>query len=78
MTLPHITSSKPFLTECGMETTIFYKNRIPLPCFSSTPLVDTPSGRDLITSFYTSYANIAAAQNTGIILDTRTWRASAP
>jgi S-methylmethionine-dependent homocysteine/selenocysteine methylase len=78
MTLPHLTSPTPFLTECGMETTLFYKHHIPLPCFSSTPLVDTPHGRALITSFYTSYARIAAAYNTGIILDTRTWRASTP
>lgn len=61
-----------------METSIFYQHRISLPCFSSTPLVDTDSGRQLITAFYAAYARIAASRGTGIILDTRTWRASAP
>ncbi|KAL4894905.1 hypothetical protein BDV59DRAFT_175236 [Aspergillus ambiguus] len=65
MALPHLISSRPFLTECGMETTIFYKHNIPLPCFSSTPLIDTEAGRTLITSFYHSYANIAASHRTG-------------
>jgi homocysteine S-methyltransferase len=78
MTLPQLTSPKPFLTECGMETTLVYKDKVHLPCFSSLPLVDTDSGRNLISHYYNSYISIAAAAGTGIVLDTRTWRGSTP
>ncbi|KAH8697918.1 putative homocysteine S-methyltransferase [Talaromyces proteolyticus] len=72
----HLSSSVPFLTEAGLETTIYYKHKINLPCFSGTPLLTSSSGQQLITSLYKAYANIAAAHGMGIILDTRTWRAS--
>ncbi|RLL96015.1 hypothetical protein CFD26_105731 [Aspergillus turcosus] len=78
MTLPQLISPKPFLTECGMETTLVYKDKVHLPCFSSLPLVDTDSGRKLISHYYNSYISIAAANGTGIVLDTRTWRGATP
>ncbi|RHZ51673.1 homocysteine S-methyltransferase family protein [Aspergillus thermomutatus] len=78
MTLPQLVSPKPFLTECGMETTLVYKDKIHLPCFSSLPLVDTDSGRKLISHYYNSYISIAAINGTGIVLDTRTWRGATP
>ncbi|KAF7114671.1 hypothetical protein CNMCM5793_009622 [Aspergillus hiratsukae] len=78
MTLPQLLSPKPFLTECGMETTLVYKDKVHLPCFSSLPLVDTDSGCNLISHYYNSYISIAAATGTGIVLDTRTWRGSTP
>ncbi|PLB36881.1 homocysteine S-methyltransferase family protein [Aspergillus candidus] len=80
MSLPHLKSSleRPFLSEPGMETTLYYKHQIALPSFSSLPLLTNPTHRALISSLYANYISIAAAHNTGIILDTRTWRASTP
>jgi S-methylmethionine-dependent homocysteine/selenocysteine methylase len=78
MTLPQLVSPKPFLTECGMETCLVYKDKVHLPCFSSLPLVDSESGRRLISQYYNSYISIAATNGTGIVLDTRTWRGATP
>ncbi|CRG86523.1 hypothetical protein PISL3812_03529 [Talaromyces islandicus] len=76
MALPHLTSKVPFLTEASVETTAYYTHKIELPCFSGTTLLTSDSGREVVRSLYTSYANIAAASGTGILLATRTWRAS--
>ncbi|KKK25243.1 hypothetical protein ARAM_003182 [Aspergillus rambellii] len=80
MPLPHLqpSSRKPFLSECGLETTLVYKHNIALPCFSSTPLLEDPAATALITTYYKAYIAIARSRNTGVILETRTWRASAP
>lgn len=78
MALPQLLSPKPFLTECGMETSLVYKDKVHLPCFSSLPLVDSDSSRKLISHYYDSYISIAAANGTGIVLDTRTWRGATP
>ncbi|QKX53180.1 uncharacterized protein TRUGW13939_00256 [Talaromyces rugulosus] len=76
MALPHLTSAIPFLTEAGLETTAYHTYKIDLPCSSGTTLLTSESGRELVRSLYKSYANIAASSGTGILLATRTWRAS--
>ncbi|KXG52082.1 Homocysteine S-methyltransferase [Penicillium griseofulvum] len=75
-TLPQLTSSKLFLTEAGLETTLVYKRNIHLPCFSALPLLSTEEGKETLLSLYKDYVNIALAHSTGIILETRTWRGS--
>jgi S-methylmethionine-dependent homocysteine/selenocysteine methylase len=74
--LPQLTSTKLFLTEAGLETTLVYKRNIHLPCFSALPLLSTEEGKETLLSLYADYVNIALAQSTGIILETRTWRGS--
>ncbi|EAW12342.1 putative homocysteine S-methyltransferase [Aspergillus clavatus NRRL 1] len=78
MTLPQLFSPKLFLAECGTDTMLVYKDKIPLPCFSSLPLVNTEPGRKIILHYYKVYIEIATANGTGIVLDTRTWRGAAP
>ncbi|CAI7658291.1 unnamed protein product [Penicillium crustosum] len=74
--LPQLTSSKLFLTEAGIETTLIYKRNIHLPSFSTLPLLSTKEGTKALTSIYQDYINIALAHSTGIVLETRTWRGS--
>lgn len=76
MALPHLTSKIPFLTEAGLETTAYHTYKIDLPCSSGTTLLTSDQGRELVKSLYTSYAEIAEVSGTGILLATRTWRAS--
>ncbi|KAJ5153735.1 uncharacterized protein N7500_009174 [Penicillium coprophilum] len=75
-TLPQLTSSKLFLTEAGLETTLVYKKNIHLPCFSALPLLSTKEGTETLLSLYKEYVNIALANSAGIVLETRTWRGS--
>ncbi|CRL24720.1 Homocysteine S-methyltransferase [Penicillium camemberti] len=74
--LPHLTSSKLFLTEAGIETTLIYKRNIHLPSFSTLPLLSTEEGIEALVSIYRDYINVALAHSTGIVLETRTWRGS--
>jgi homocysteine S-methyltransferase len=76
--LPHLTSPTPFLTEGGIETTLFFLKGIDLPSFASFPLLATPSGRAALRDAHAAYVPIALAHCTGIIFETPTWRASAP
>ncbi|KAJ5817300.1 Homocysteine S-methyltransferase [Penicillium robsamsonii] len=74
--LPQWNSSRLFLTEAGIETTLVYKNKVNLPCFSALPLLSTEHGKEIILSIYQDYVDIALAHSTGIVLETRTWRGS--
>lgn len=74
--LPQLASSKLFITEGGIETTLIYKMNIDLPSFSTLPFLGLEEGRNIISSIYQGYINIALAHSTGIVLETRTWRGS--
>ena len=74
--LPQLTSSKLFLTEAGLETTLIYKRNIHLPSFSALPLLNTKEGTETLLAIYQDYINIALTHSTGIVLETRTWRGS--
>lgn len=75
-TLPQLTSSKLFLTEAGIETTLIYRKNINLPSFSTLPLLSTEEGTENLLSIYQDYINTALTHSTGIVLETRTWRGS--
>ena len=76
MTLPHLTADRPFVTDGGLETTLVFKDGIDLPDFAAFPLLDTESGRDALTRYYTAYLDVAARLGLGMIVDTPTWRAN--
>ncbi|QQK47590.1 Homocysteine S-methyltransferase, putative [Penicillium digitatum] len=75
-TLPQLASSKLFITEGGIETSLIYRKNIDIPGFSTLPLLGTEEGRKTILSIYQDYVKIALAHSTGIVLETRTWRGS--
>lgn len=73
--LPH-TAGELFLTDAGLETMLIFHDGIDLPHFASIELMTTQAGRDKLTSYYDSFAEIAARSGTGLVVDTPTWRAS--
>lgn len=77
MTLPHLTASRPFLTDGGLETTLVFRDGIDLPDFAAFPLLDSPEGRDRLAGYYDPYLELAEQLGVGFILDTPTWRANA-
>lgn len=73
--LPHHTDSL-FLTDGGLETTLIFHQGVDLPDFASFVLLQTPEGRDALTAYFESYIDIARRHDTGIVLETPTWRAN--
>ena len=76
MTLPQLTSTAPFITDGGLETTLVFIDGIDLPDFAAFPLLDSEDGRDALRRYFTSYLDIAERRGVGIVLDTPTWRAN--
>jgi homocysteine S-methyltransferase len=76
MTLPQLTSTRPFLTDGGLETTLVYVDGIDLPDFAAFPLLDSDDGRAALRRYYSPYLDLAEQRGVGFVIDTPTWRAS--
>ncbi len=76
MSLPHLTSERPYVADGGLETALIFQAGIDLPDFAAFPLVGTDTGRAALADYYAPYLAIAERLGTGIVLDTPTWRAS--
>ena len=75
MSLPQL-DGRPMVTDGGMETDLIFHHGVDLPLFAAFPLVDSPSGRSLLTAYYDEYAAIARRAGAGLMLESATWRAS--
>ncbi len=73
--LPQL-ASQPFLTDGGLETTLLFHERLPLPHFAAFDLLRTEAGTNILKRYYESYAALAVAHGMGLILDSASWRAS--
>ena len=56
--LPQV-RGRPMVTDGGMETDLIFHHGVDLPLFAAFPLVDSPTGRSLLTAYYDEYAAIA-------------------
>ncbi len=74
--LPQLDAPKPFLTDGGLETTLIFQRGIELPEFAAFLLLDRPGGEETLVSYFSDYIQLASARQTGLILDTPTWRAN--
>ncbi len=73
--LPH-ESSIPFITDGGLETTLVFQEQMDLPCFASFPLLKHRAGRELLRSYYDTYARIAVRYGVGFVFESAGWRAN--
>ena len=69
-------SGQPFITDAGLETELIFKEDYDLPEFASFPLLNNEKGREDIKAYYAHYFDIAKKQQTGLLLEAPTWRAS--
>lgn len=74
--LPQLDGDRIFVSDGGMETSLIYHDGYGLPCFAAFPLLREAAGRDALRAYYRPYAEIAAANRLGFILETPTWRAN--
>ena len=65
-----------FLTDGGIETTLIFHDGLELPDFAAFHLLKTRNGEAALRKYFRSYAEIAKRFDTGLILESATWRAS--
>jgi S-methylmethionine-dependent homocysteine/selenocysteine methylase len=64
-----------FMTDGGIETTLIFLDAQDLPYFAAFHLFKTPEGEGVLRKYFQTYAELATRFNTGLILETATWRA---
>ena len=69
-------SSDLFLTDGGLETTLIFQQQIDLPEFAAFPLLSSNKGKDVLSQYFHSYAQLANKHRCHLILESPTWRAS--
>ncbi len=65
-----------FITDGGIETTLIFLDGMELPHFASFHLFGTPRGVEALDRYFHTYGALARRFNTGLILETATWRAN--
>ncbi|MEM1371800.1 MAG: homocysteine S-methyltransferase family protein [Pseudomonadota bacterium] len=73
--LPQLGETR-LLTDGGIETTLIFLEGLDLPYFAAFTLLATDNGRTALRRYYERYIKVAHQQNSGLILDSATWRAS--
>jgi S-methylmethionine-dependent homocysteine/selenocysteine methylase len=74
--LPQLDADRPFLADGGLETTLIFHRGIDLPHFAAFDLLRTEAGREELRAYFEPYIELARERDTGLIVDTVTWRAS--
>lgn len=65
-----------FLTDGGLETTLIFLDGQEFPFFAAFHLLSTQEGENAVRKYFRTYGELARKFNTGIILETPTWRAN--
>lgn len=63
-----------FLTDSGLETDLVFNHGVDLPHFAAITEMAHAAGRDRLRAYFRRHLAIAAAQGTGFILQSVTWR----
>ena len=66
-----------FLTDGGIETTLIFLEGLELPYFAAFHLLRTAAGDAALRRYFTTYVELSRALDTGLVLESPTWRASA-
>ena len=65
-----------FMTDGGLETTLIFLDGQEFPLFAAFHLLTTQEGEKALRKYFRTYGELARKFNTGIILETPTWRAN--
>ena len=66
-----------FLTDGGIETTLIFLEGLELPHFAAFDLLARAEGEAALRKYFDSYVRLAERFDTGLVLESATWRASA-
>jgi len=65
-----------FLTDGGIETSLIFHDGLDLPLFAAFDLLKDDEGTAALRNYFRPYAQLAADNGTGFVLESPTWRAS--
>lgn len=65
-----------FMTDGGIETTLIFLEGQDLPHFAAFHLLQTSEDEGVLRKYFQTYAELATRFNTGLVLETATWRAN--
>lgn len=65
-----------FLTDGGIETTLIFHEGLELPYFAAFHLLKDEAGREALRKYFRTYAALARRYETGLVLESPTWRAN--
>lgn len=69
-----LSADRPFLTDGGFETWLFFQKGFEAPQFAAIVLMDDDDARQAMHSYFDGFLTMAARARTGFVLDTNTWR----
>lgn len=69
-----MSTPRPFLTDGGFETWLFFVEGFEAPEFAANMLLKDPAARAKMREYQNRFLDMAAAADTGYVLDTNTWR----
>lgn len=69
-------STRLFLTDSGLETTLSASCGYALPAFAAFGLLEDRQGREALFAYYRDHAALAEACGYGFVFETPTWRAN--
>jgi homocysteine S-methyltransferase len=65
-----------YLTDGGIETTLIFLEGLELPHFAAFHLFKDARGEAALRNYFETYARLAERYDTGLVLESATWRAS--
>lgn len=69
-----LSAKRPFLTDGGFETSLFFKDGFDAPEFAAIALIDNADAVAAMTRYFDGFLARAEAAGVGFVLDTNTWR----
>ena len=69
-----LSAGRPFLTDGGLETSLFFLDGFEAPEFAAIVLFDDPRARTAMWRYFDRFLTMAQGAGTGFVLDTNTWR----
>jgi homocysteine S-methyltransferase len=69
-----LSAKRPFLTDGGFETSLFFLDGFDAPEFAAIVLLDDPAARVAMDRYFDGFLTMAAQADTGFVLDTNSWR----
>jgi homocysteine S-methyltransferase len=71
-----LSAERPFLTDGGFETSLFFKDGFDAPEFAAITLMDNKDAVDAMKRYFDGFLAMAESVGVGYVLDTNTWRGS--
>lgn len=65
-----------FMTDGGLETTLFFHDQVDLPYFAAFDLLKDDKSTAVLHRYYACYAELARTHGLGLVLEAPTWRAN--